>query len=105
MFGGKVGKENQQVKCRRRCRVNGARAKTTCFLNRDKAYKILVPKHLIHQRPHAMHILIPNLHEDRPAVRQQIARHRQPVAQVGEIASESHPARYPETPSPAPARA
>ena len=22
MFGGKVGKENQQVKCRRRCRAN-----------------------------------------------------------------------------------
>ena len=32
-----------------------------------------------------MHILIPNLHKDRPGISQQIPRHGQAVAQVGEV--------------------
>ena len=32
-----------------------------------------------------MHVLITDLHKDRPAVREQTARHRQPVTKVGQI--------------------
>jgi hypothetical protein len=47
----------------------------------------IIPKHLIHHRPHPVHILIADLHEDRAAnpVGQQIPRHGQPVAQVGQV--------------------
>ncbi len=49
------------------------------------ANKIFFPKHLIHQRPNPMHILIPNLHKDRARIGQQIPRHGQPVAQIGQV--------------------
>ncbi len=32
-----------------------------------------------------MNVLITDLHEDRPALRQQLPRHRQPIAQVSQI--------------------
>ncbi|MDT4874314.1 hypothetical protein FQZ97_1096080 [compost metagenome] len=32
-----------------------------------------------------MHVFIANLHEDGPRVRQQIARHGQPVTQIGKV--------------------
>ena len=33
-----------------------------------------------------MHILIADLHEDRPALGQQVAHRRQPIAQIGQVA-------------------
>src|SRR3546814_5294604 len=45
-----------------------------------------LPKNLIHHSPHAMHILIANLHKDAAAVGQQIPRHGEPVAQISEVA-------------------
>ena len=32
-----------------------------------------------------MHILIPNLHENRPTIRQEIPRYRQPIPQIRQI--------------------
>ena len=41
-------------------------------LNEIKVFRS--PKHLIHQRPDAVDILIADLHEDRAALRQQASR-------------------------------
>ena len=43
------------------------------------------PQKLIHHRSHTMDVLITDLHEDRPALREQFPRHRQPIAQIREI--------------------
>ena len=49
------------------------------------AYRILVPKDLIHQRTHAVNILIADLHKHAAGLREQVAGHHQPIAQVGEV--------------------
>ena len=46
---------------------------------------VIIPEHLVHQRSHAVHILVADLDEDTAALGQQVARHRQAVAQVGEV--------------------
>ena len=42
------------------------------------ASKVRFPEHLIQHRPNAMHVLIPDLDKDAPALRQQITCHRKP---------------------------
>ena len=42
-----------------------------------------------------MHILVPDLHEDRPALRQQIPRNCQPISQIGQIRVDPVPPRIP----------
>ena len=51
----------------------------------DIGLKILFPKHLIHQRPHPVDILVSDLHEARAALGQQFPRHHQTVAQVRQV--------------------
>ena len=46
----------------------------------------MLPKHLIHERTHAVDIFIPDLHEDGPGIRQQIAGNGKAVAQIGQVA-------------------
>src|SRR5208282_2709756 len=41
--------------------------------------EVILAEHLIHYRPDPMHILIPNLHKDRPRLRQQIPCDGKPV--------------------------
>ena len=43
-----------------------------------------------------MHILIPDLHEDRPGFGQQVTRHRQPIAQIRQIGMDAIAPRIPE---------
>lgn len=43
--------------------------------------KFSTPKHLIHHHPHAMHVCITDLHEDRAGFGQKVTRHGQLVAQ------------------------
>ena len=43
-----------------------------------------------------MDVLIPNLYEDRAALRQQIPRHRQPIPQISQIGVNPIPPRVPE---------
>ena len=47
--------------------------------------EIVLPKHLIHQRPDPMDVLIANLHENGAGVGQQVTGHGEAVAQVGQI--------------------
>jgi hypothetical protein len=63
------------------------RAIETARLATDKkGTKVVFPKHLIHHRPHSVDILIADLHENRAGLGQQIPRHGQPIAQVGQVA-------------------
>lgn len=55
------------------------------LLHLNKRTEILLPEHLIHQCADAVHVLVPDLHEDAAAVGEKIVRHGQTVAQVGEI--------------------
>ncbi len=57
-----------------------------CFLTeRHHRHKILPSKHLIHQAPHQVQVLVVDLYEDAAAFGQQFARQQQAVAQVGQI--------------------
>jgi hypothetical protein len=58
---------------------------TTCFLNGNKGNKIIASEHLVHHRPHPVHVLIADLHEDRAAVGQQVEGDGQPIAQIGQV--------------------
>ena len=62
----------------------------------DQRYEIILSKNFIHQHPHPMDVLIPNLHEDRSALRQQIPCHRQPIPQVRQVRMDPVPPRVPE---------
>ena len=57
--------------------------------------EISISKNLVHHRPHAMNILIANLHKDRSTLTQQIPRHRQPIPQIRQIRMNSVPPRIP----------
>ena len=56
---------------------------------------VMFAEDFVHQRPHPMHILVPNLHKDRPTLRQQIPRHRQPIPQIRQIRMNPIPPRIP----------
>ena len=58
---------------------------STCYLASYLGNKILTLKHLIHDTPHPMNILIADLHKDASAVCQQLFDDNQPVAEVGEV--------------------
>src|SRR5947209_1850273 len=45
-----------------------------------------ITKDLIHERPNAMHILIPNLHKNRTGIVKQIPRSGEAIAEVGQVA-------------------
>ena len=53
-------------------------------------------EHFVHQYPHTMDVLIPDLHEDAPALCQQIPRHRQPIPQIRQIRMNPITPRVPE---------
>jgi hypothetical protein len=57
---------------------------TAGLLNKESVNVIFLSKHLVHERPNPVNILIPNLYEDRAAVGEQIAGDGQPVAQIGQ---------------------
>ena len=48
--------------------------------------EVLLAEDLVHQRSDAMDVLVADLDEDRARLGEQVARDRQPVAQVGEVA-------------------
>lgn len=54
-------------------------------MKRDLTNEILIPEHLIHQRPNAVDVLVADLHEHAAALGQKIAGDGQAVAQIGEV--------------------
>ena len=58
--------------------------------------RILRSEHFIHQRPHSMDILISDLYEDAPTLRQQLPRYGQPIAQVRQVRVDPVPPRVAE---------
>jgi len=51
----------------------------------NQTTKIPRPKHLIHQLPHMVDVLIPDLHKDTAGFMKQLPRQQQPVAEIGEV--------------------
>ena len=51
----------------------------------DGHHEVVDAEHLIHQQTNAVQVLVADLHEDAAGVAEQLAGHRQAVAQVGEI--------------------
>lgn len=49
-------------------------AQGTLYSERNLRNKVLIPKHLVHHRPHPVDVFVPNLNEHRPALGQQIPR-------------------------------
>ena len=60
-------------------------ARPGCFQYRDLGTTILVTKHFIHHRAHPVDVLVADLNETASALRQQLPRHHQPVAQVLQV--------------------
>src|SRR5262245_46464671 len=48
-------------------------------------YKILTSEHFVQDRAEQMDILLSNLHKEASTLGQQIARHDQSIAQIGEV--------------------
>lgn len=56
-----------------------------CRLNDYVRNPVLLPEHLVHQRPDAVDVLFADLDEAGPALGEELARHRESVAQIGEV--------------------
>ena len=80
--------------------VNGSREGPTCTTSRctkrNLRYRVSRTEEFIHERPNTMDILIANLHKDGTTFRQQIARHRQSIAQIRQIRVNPVPPSVPE---------
>ena len=61
------------------------RLETACLGKHDRRAEVLLAKHLVHQAPHPMHILVPDLNEDAAGVSKKLARQKQTVAEVRQI--------------------
>ena len=62
------------------------------LLEHDGDDGVRLAEHLVHHAAHPMQVLVADLHEDAAGIRQQFPRHRQPVAQIGQVAVDAaHP--------------